>query len=62
VVAGQDGIREHCSKACYSLCPLVSASVRVGPRLTVGDRRILADRRGRFSAFNPYNAHERNQQ
>jgi len=62
VIASQDSIRERCSKACYSLCPLVSASVRVGPRLTIGDRRILADRRGRFSAFNPYNAHERNQQ
>lgn len=51
VIAGQDGICERCSKACYSLCPRRSASVLLGPRLTVGDRRILADRRCPWNTF-----------
>lgn len=58
VIAGQDSIRERCSKACYSLCPRGSASVRVGSTVSVGDLLILAVRRGRWNGFNPYNAHE----
>jgi hypothetical protein len=60
LVAGQDGVRERCSKACYSPCPRGAASVLLGSRISVGDPLILAVRRGRRDGFNPYNAYERN--
>jgi hypothetical protein len=50
----QDGVRESGSKACYQLCPRASFSVPAGSRISFGDHRNFADRRGRESRFDSH--------
>lgn len=51
MIAGQDSVRERCSKACYSVCPRRSASVRPGSRISVDEPMILAVGRGPGDGF-----------